>query len=147
MPVTVTLYNHTARKIQAGEFPASDSYVANLYTVLPANATATTKTAAESGATQLSTANGYTQNAKTLTNVAISTITTNDSTFTSDPVVWDASGGSIAAAFAMIYSDTQTNDPPLARIDFGGTVTAIAGTQFRITPDASGGFVQIVNAA
>lgn len=147
MPVTVTLYNHTTRKIQAGEFPASDSYVANLYTVLPANATATTKTAAESGATQLSTANGYTQNAKTLTNVAISTITTNDSTFTFDPVVWDASGGSIAAAFAMIYSDTQTNDPPLARIDFGGTVTAIAGTQFRLTPDASGGFVQIVNAA
>lgn len=147
MPVTVTLYNHTPRKMQAGEFPASDSYVVNLYTVLPANATATTKAQAESGATQVATGNGYTQNAKTLTNVAISTITTNDSTFTFDPVVWDASGGSIAADGALVYSDTQTNDPPLARIDFGGTVTAASGTQFRITPDPSGGFIKITNAA
>ena len=147
MPVTVTLYNDTPRRIQAGDFPASDSYIINLYTALPANVTATTKTAAESGATQLSTANGYTQNAKALTNVSIATITTNDSTFTFDPVTWDASGGSIAASHALIYDDTKTNDPPVARIDFDGTVTAVNGTQFRITPDASGGFIRITNAA
>lgn len=147
MPVSVTLYDHTARRIQAGDFVASDSYVVNLYTVLPANVTATTKTAAESGATQLSTGNGYTQNAKTLSNVSIATITTNDSTFTFDPVNWDASGGSIAAAFALIYDDTKTNDPPVARVDFDGTVTAASGTQFRITPDASGGFINLTNAA
>lgn len=147
MPVSVTLYNDTSRRIQAGDFPASDSYIINLYSALPANATATTKTAAESGATQLTTANGYTQNTKALTNVAISTITTNDSTFTFDPVTWDASGGSIAASHALIYDDTKTNDPPVARIDFGGTVTAVDGTQFRITPDASGGFIRITNAA
>lgn len=147
MPVSVTLYNDTSRRIQAGEFPASDSYIINLYTALPANATATTKTAAESGATQLTTGNGYTQNAKALANVSIATITTNDSMFTFDPVSWDASGGSIAAAFALIYDDTKTNDPPVARIDFDGTVTAVNGTQFRITPDASGGFIRITNAA
>lgn|GEM_PF-2044545 len=147
MPVTVTLYNDTPRRIQAGDFVASDSYIINLYTALPANATATTKTAAESGATQLSTANGYTQNTKALTNVSIATITTNDSTFTFDPVTWDASGGSIAASHALIYDDTKTNDPPVARIDFDGTVTAVNGTQFRITPDASGGFIRITNAA
>lgn len=138
MPVTVTFYDHTTRKIQAGEFPASDTYIANLYTALPANATATTKAAAESGATQLSTANGYTQNTKALTNVSIATTGTNDSRFTCDPISWDASGGSIAASHALIYSDTQTNDPPLCRVDFGGTVTAVAGTTFRITPDPSG---------
>ena len=147
MPVTVTLYNDTPRRIQAGDFPASDSYIINLYTALPANVTATTKTAAESGATQLSTANGYTQNTKALTGVSIATITTNDSTFTFDPVTWDASGGSIAASHALIYDDTKTNDPPVARIDFDGTVTAVNGTQFRITPDASGGFIRITNAA
>ena len=147
MPVTVTLYNDTPRRIQAGDFPASDNYIINLYSALPANATATTKTAAESGATQLSTANGYTQNAKALTNVSIATITTNDSMFTFDPVTWDASGGSIAASHALIYDDTKTNDPPVARIDFDGTVTAVNGTQFRITPDASGGFIRITNAA
>lgn len=142
MPVTVTFYDHTTRKIQAGEFPASDSYVVNLYSVLPANVTATTKTAAESGATQLATANGYTQNAKVLTGVAINTVTTNDSAFTFSAVNWDATGSGIAADYALIYSDTQTNDPPLARIDFGGTVTAAAGTQFRITPNA-GGFITV----
>jgi hypothetical protein len=142
VPVTVDLYDHTARKIQAGEFPASDTYVVNLYTALPFNASATTKTAAESGATQLSTANGYTQNAKTLTGVNVATVTTNDSRFTFDPVNWDATGSGIAAAFALIYSDTQANDPPLARINFDGTVTAVAGTQFRITP-AAGGFIPV----
>lgn len=147
MAVTVTLYNDTPRRIQAGEFPAADTYTINLYTALPENATATTKAAAESGATQLSTANGYTQNSKALANVSIATITTNDSTFTFDPVSWDASGGSIAASHALIYNDTKTNDPPVARIDFGGTVTAVDGTQFRITPDASGGLTKITNAA
>lgn len=147
MPVTVTLYNDTPRRIQAGDFPAGDTYVVNLYTALPANATATTKSAAESGATQLSTANGYTQNTKQLTGVVIEAVTTNDSRFTFDPVTWDASGGSIAASHALIYDDSKTNDPPVARVDFGGTVTAVDGTQFRISPDASGGLIKITNAA
>jgi hypothetical protein len=144
--VTVDLYDHTTQKIQAGTFPASDTYIVMLYTTLPFNATATTKTAAESGATQLSTANGYTQNTKALTGVSIATATTNDSRFTFDPVNWDATGSGIAAGFALVYSDTQTNDPPLARINFDGTVTAAAGTQFRITPNA-GGFIALTNAA
>lgn len=146
MPVSVTLYNHTARKIQAGEFPASDTYIINLYTALPANLTATTKTAAESGATQLSTANGYTQNAKALSGVTIATVTTNDSSFTFDPVNWDATDSGITANYAAIFSTTQSNSPPLARIDFDGPITAAAGTQFRITPNASG-FITITNAA
>ena len=145
MPVSVQLYDHTARKVQAGEFPASNTYIINLYSALPFNATATTKTAAESGATQIATANGYTQNSKTLSNVAILQATTNDSSFNFDPVVWSASGGSIAASFGLIYSDTQTDKPPLARINFDGTITAVAGTLFRIAPDANG-FIRLVNA-
>ena len=143
MPVTVTYYNHTSQKIQSGTFPPSDTYVVNLYTTLPFNATATTKTAAESGATQLSTANGYTQNSKALAGVNVATVTTNDSRLISDPVEWDATGSGIAADYALIYSDTQTNDPPYAHIDFGGTVTAVAGTKFRITPNA-GGITQLI---
>jgi hypothetical protein len=146
VPVSVTFYDHTTRKIQAGEFPASDTYVVTLYTALPENATATTKAAAESGATQLATANGYTQNTKALTGVSIATTATNKSRFTFDPVNWDATGSGISAAFALIYSDTQANDPPLARLDFGGTVTAVAATQFRIAPQA-GGFIVTEKAA
>lgn len=138
MPVIVTYYNHTKNRIQLGQFPSTDTFKINLYTTLPANATATTKTAAESGATQLSTANGYTQDAKAITGWTASIVTTDDSSLTFDPVNWDATGSGIAAAFALIYDDTQTNDPPYARIDFGGTVTAVAGTQFRIQPNASG---------
>lgn len=138
MAVTVTFYNHTAKRILAGEFPATDTYKVNLYSALPVNATATTKAAAESGATQLSTANGYTQDAKTIAGLAVTTVTTNDGKLTFDPVDWDATGGSIAAAYALIYDDTATNDPPYAHIDFGGTVTAVAGTKFRINPNANG---------
>lgn len=138
MAVTITAYNHTAALHRSGANVAADSYKINLYTVLPANATATTKTAAESGATQVATANGYTQNTKTLTGVTISTVTTNDAKFDADDVSWTPSGGNIAAAFAMIYNDTDTNDPPLYRIDFGGTVTAIPGDLFQINWDPAG---------
>lgn len=134
----VRLYNHSTFQIQSGGFVAADNYLITLYSSLPFNATATTKTAAESGGTQIATANGYTQNAKLLTGVSIAQVTTNDSRFTFDPVEWTASGGSIAAAFALISNDTDTNDPPFAHIDFEGTITAPAGLPFRITPDANG---------
>lgn len=138
MAATVTLYNHTRSKTLAGEFPVTDTYKINLYTALPVNATATTKTAAESGATQLSTANGYTQNTKEITGVAVTTVQANKGKLTFDPIDWDATGAGISATHALIYSDTQTNDPPHAHIDFGGTVTAAAGTKFRINPNADG---------
>lgn len=138
MPVTVSFYNHTALRERNGGFPITDSFIVNLYTVLPFNATATTKTAAESGATQLSTANGYTQNAKALAGVALATVNTKDCTLTFSAVNWDATGAGITASFGMIYDDTQTNDPPHSHIDFGGSVTAVAGSQFRINPNAAG---------
>lgn len=142
MAVTVTLYNHTRPKILAGEFPVTDTYKITLYTALPVNATATTKTAAESGATQLSTANGYTQDTKEITGLAVTTVETNKGKLTFDPIDWDATGAGISATHALIWSDTQTNDPPYARIDFDGTVTAAAGTKFRINPNAAGFIVQ-----
>jgi hypothetical protein len=140
MPVSVTLYDHTTARFLSGANAAGDSYKINLYSTLPANATATTKAAAESGATQISTANGYTQDTKTLTGVAVTTVTTNDAKFDADDVSWTASGGSIAAAFAMVYNDTDTDDPPVFRIDFDGTITATTGVPFVIEWNASGIF-------
>jgi hypothetical protein len=132
MPVTITPYNHTAARHRSGANAVGDSYKINLYTVLPANLTSTTKAAAESGATQVATANGYTQNAKTLTGVTVATVTTNDAKFDADDVSWTPSGGNIVGLFAMIFNDTDTDDPPLYRIDFGGTITAIPGDTFQI---------------
>jgi len=138
MAVTITPYDHTAARLLSGADAVGDSYKINLYTSLPLNATATTKAAAESGATQVATANGYTQDTKTLSGVAVTTVTTNDAKFDADDVTWTASGGSIAAAYAMIYNDTDTDDPPMFRIDFGATVTAPDGVPFVIIWNASG---------
>ena len=128
----VTPYNHSTLLIRSGQVTTSSTLKINLYSVLPANATATTKAGAESGATQLSTANGYTQNDKTLAGLAVATVTTNDARFTCNAVQWTASGGSIAAGFAMMYVDSLTDDPPLYRYDFEGTITATAGIPFVI---------------
>ena len=140
MAITVTVYDHTTARFLSGANAVGDSYKINLYSTLPANLTATTKAGAESGATQIATANGYTQDAKALTGVAVTTVTTNDSKFDADDVTWTASGGNIAAAFAMVYNDTDADDPPVFRIDFDGTITASTGVPFVIEWNASGIF-------
>jgi hypothetical protein len=138
MAVTISLYNHTAAKFADGSFAVGDSYVINLYTAFTFDATATTKAGAESGATQVSTAFGYTQNAKTLTGVTVTTVTTNDATFDAGDVTWTASGGSITASHALIYNDTDANDPPVAYITLDGSQSAGDTTEFKIIWNASG---------
>lgn len=140
MPPSITVYNHTKSRFLSGANAVSDTYRVNLYTALPANLTATTKTGAETGATQLATANGYTQNTMTLSGVAVTITTTDDATFDAADVSWTATGGSIAAGFAMVYNDTDTDDPPVFRIDFDGTVTATVGIPLVLGWNASGIF-------
>lgn len=144
MAVTITLYNHTAQKIQSGAFDAGDTFKVALYSAMTFDASHTTKAAVDAAATELSTANGYTAGGATLANVAVTTVTTNDSKFDADDVTWTASGGSIAAAYALIYDDTETDDPPMASIDFGETLTAADGLPFKITWNASGIFTVTV---
>jgi|SRR3990172_6463005 len=55
---------------------------------------------------------------------------------------WDATdaawaGATITAYHAVIYDDTMTNDDLICSIDFGGAVTATAGT-FTIVFDSAG---------
>ena len=140
MAAVVTLYDHTIARQVAGLSPATNTFKVNLYTVLPLVAGATTKAEAEAGATQLPTANGYTQDAKALTGVVVPTIATNDAKFSFDTVQWDPTGAGIAGSFALVFDDTPADDPPIAHIDFGGEVTAEAGVPFQIIPPA-GGFV------
>lgn len=128
----VTPYNHTTLYRSAGNINASATFKINLYSVLPFTAVAATKAQAEAGATQIATANGYTQNDKIITGLAFATVNTNDARFTCNQISWTASGGNIAAGFAMIYVDSITDDPPLYHYNFEGTVTATDGIPFVI---------------
>lgn len=138
MPVTVSLYNHTAQRFADGSNAVGDTYKVKLFTAATFNATHATEAAA--GGTEVANGNGYTTGGATLANVTVATVTTNDARFDADDVIWSASGGSITASFARIYNDTDNDDPPLAFIDFGGAETAGNGTDFRIVWNAAGIF-------
>ena len=136
MPVIATPYNHTSARTQSGANAVGDEYRINLYTVLPFVAAATTKAAAEAGATQVATANGYTQDAKIVASLAVAIITTNDSNLDAPDVIWTAAGGSIVADFAMMWN--QTDDAPYLHFDFDGTITALDTDPFSIIWNAGG---------
>jgi hypothetical protein len=138
MAVTISLYNQTSRLFANGSNAVGDTYKVMLCTSATFNAANTTL----AGVTKTETtgANGYTTGGQALSSVTVSTVTTNDASFDAADLTWTASGGSIAAAFAILYNDTDADDPPLAFIDFDGTQTAGAGTDFKITWNAAGIF-------
>jgi hypothetical protein len=138
MAVTVSLYNHTAKRFAEGSNASGDTYKVMLCTA--ATFTAADTTLAGITKTEVANANGYTTGGATLANVAVTTVTTNDAKFDADDASWTASGGSITASYAILYNDTDANDPPVAFIDFGGSESAGDTTDFRIVWNASGIF-------
>jgi len=94
---------------------------------------------------QVATGNGYTQatgggtgKSVTITVAEAAGVTTIDET--TNPV-WTASGGSITARFAVIFSDTPTGDPLLCVCLLDTTpadVIATDGNTLTITQNASG---------
>jgi hypothetical protein len=138
MAVTITLYNHTAKLFAEGSNASGDTYKVKLYTAATFDATHTTL--AGVGGTEATTGTGYIAGGPALTNVTVPTVTTNDARFDADDVTLTASGGSITASYGVIYNDTDANDPPLAFIDFDGSQSAGAGTDFKIIWDANGIF-------
>lgn len=101
------------------------------YTPDPAHATLANLT------NQLSTGNGYTQNAKSLTGKSLST-TTGNTTWDFDDIVWAASGGQIGPArYLAIYNSSKSNKL-LCYVDFGADRTADNGTNFSVIVDALG---------
>lgn len=138
MAVTISLYNHTAQLFASGANLAADTYKVKLYA--SATFSAANTTLASITGTEATTGTGYTAGGQTLANVAVTTVTTNDAKFDADDVTWTASGGSITAAYAVIYNDTDANDPPIAFIDFDGSQSAGDGTDFKIVWNANGIF-------
>jgi len=140
--VTITLYNHSAARFASGANSSSDTYKVKLLTAATFDASHTTLAA--TGGTEVASANGYTAGGAALANVAVTTITTNDAKFDADDVTWTASGGSITASYAILYNDTDVDDPPVAFIDFGASESAGDTTQFKIIWNGSGIFTWTV---
>lgn len=136
MAPTISLYNHTTRLFGNGTFAEGNTYKVKLLTAATFNATHTTL--AETGGTEVTNANGYTTGGAALTGVAVTTVTTDDAKFDANDVTWSATGSGITASFAILYNDTVTNDPPVAFINFDGSESAGAGTDFLIQWNASG---------
>jgi hypothetical protein len=138
MAVSISLYNHTAKLFAEGSNAVGDTYKVKLLTAATFDASHTTLAA--TGGTETTGANGYTTGGQALANVAVTTVTTNDAKFDADDLTWSASGGSISAAYGIIYNDTDADDPPLAFIDFDGSQSAGDGTDFKIVWNANGIF-------
>jgi hypothetical protein len=138
MAVSISLYNHTAKLFADGSLAVGDTYKVKLLSAATFDASHTTLAA--TGGTEATAGTGYTSGGQALANVAVTTVTTNDAKFDADDVTWTASGGSISASYAIIYNDTDADDPPIAFIDFDGSQSAGDGTDFKVVWNASGIF-------
>lgn len=138
MAITISLYNHTAKRFASGENASGDAYKLKLYASTAFDAAATTL--ASVTGEEATAGTGYTAGGNSLTNVTVTTVTTNDSKFDADDVVWTATGGPITASFGVLYNDTDASDPPLAFINFDGSQSAGDGTDFKVVWNASGIF-------
>lgn len=139
MPVTVSLYNHTAKRFGDGSNAVGDTYKVKLLSANAGGFDATHTTLAATGGTEVSNT-GYTAGGATLANVTCVTSTTNDATWDADDVSWTATGSALSAIAAIIYNATDSGSPPVAYVDFGGTQTAQDTAQFRIVWNTSGIF-------
>jgi flagellar capping protein FliD len=136
MAVTISPYNHTAQRFGSGANAASDTYKVKLLTAATFDPTNTTLT--EAGGTEVASGTGYTTGGATLTGVSVTIVSTNGAKFDANDAIWSASSGGIAADYAIIYNDTDADDPPVAFIDFDGTESASDGTDFVITWNTNG---------
>ena len=142
MALTISLYDHTAKLFADGSFIPGDTYKVMLCTAATFNAANTTLAGVTK--TEVAGSFGYTTGGQALASVAVTTVTTNDAKFDAADLTWAASGGAITASYAIIYNDTDTDDPPVAFIDFDGSESALNGTNFILVWSTSGIFTWTV---
>lgn len=136
MAITVTPYNHTARRFAEGANLASKTYKVMLCTAATFNAANTTLASVTK--TEVASGSGYTTGGQALTGVAFSTVGTNGAMFDANDLSWTASGGDLTASYGILFCDTDADDPPLLFIDFGGSKTAGDSTDFKLLWNADG---------
>lgn len=111
MAASITLYNHTALRIQDATniLLSAGTFKVSLHTSASNAATLTNAVYADL-TNELATGFGYTSGGGTLANVTLTTVTTNDSMFDADDFVWSAVGGSIPAwRYAVIRRSDTVN--------------------------------------
>jgi len=142
MAVTINFYDQFMEFVGDGGIDLdNDTFDIILMDVNHTFTQANTKKA-DISANEIATANGYTQGAETLASVTWTSSGATQTFDAADPT-WTASGGSIAATDAVIYSETSSSpdaDLLMCSIDFDGLQTAGDGTDFKITINASGIF-------
>lgn len=95
---------------------------------------------ADVGAVEIANGNGYSTGGATLSSVTFA-FGAGVTKWDADDVTWTAAGGTIGVADgAIIYDDTHASDALVCYIDFGQDESAGAGTDFKITFNASGIF-------
>lgn len=139
---TVSIYDHTVKRFLDGSNSASDTYKLLLASSAVFDSTDTTLAAVSK--TELSNANGYTTGGATLASVTY-TQSGNDAAFDANDVSFTASGSGLEASYALLYNDTDANDPPLLFIDFNGSVSIASGNTFTIRWSTSGIFTFTVS--
>jgi hypothetical protein len=136
MPVTVSMFDHTALRFANGANAAADTYKLALYTSATFSAAATTLAGVTK--TEVAAGNGYTTTGATLAGVAITQVG-NDAKFDANDVSWTVpAAGSLTANYAILYNDTDANDPPVLFIDFDGAQTTTDGGIFQVIWNANG---------
>jgi phage gp45-like len=138
MAVTISLYNHTARRFADGANAVADTYKVMLCTA--ASFDATDVTLAGITKTEVVNGNGYTTGGEVLGGATVTVAETNGAKFDAADVTWTADGGPITAEFAILYNDSDADDPPVAFIDFGKEESAGDGTDFLIVWNPAGIF-------
>lgn len=90
-------------------------------------------------ASEITEANGYTTGGELITNTTWGWVPADSVTrWDGDDVTWSASGGSIVADGAIIYSDTSVSKNVVCYIDFGQQETAGDSTDFKLTFNING---------
>jgi hypothetical protein len=135
MAITCTLSNHYKFQLLSGviDFDVDTFKIILMNTTFAFDKDAHA-TLSDVTADQLATGNGYTQDDKTLANVAVTEDDVNDKgKVTFDDVTWTASGGDIGpTGAAIIYDDTAADDTVVGCIDFGTDYTIPNGSSFQL---------------
>ena len=144
MAVTVSTYNHTAKKLLDLSLvdEAENFYLELLTGDASFLASHTTQAQVDNSGGHEVYGNGWTQGGENLSNVAGTTTTTNDAMLDASDVEVTATGGSVGPAdAALVYVDeggAGTVLTPLWFIDFGESKTATVGNVFPVIWNASG---------
>ena len=136
MAPSISLYNHTTARFASGANAAGDTYKLMLCSTATFNAANTTL--ASITKTEIASGTGYTTGGAILAGVVVTTVTTDDAKFDANDVSITASGGSISATGGILYNDTDADDPPVAFLNFDGTITAANGVPFVVQWNANG---------